>query len=746
MAGVVTVFGQTTNNAFPNLQRSGWTTTTNPAAARAALGVSSGGSAGLTNAPNVPVGVITNGAIGTNLPAVNLGTGFGLFRKVAALAGNAPLKVVVIGNSMTEPSSSIAAVSIRAWENKFGFAGTGLGDYWQYSKQWYDPTTGSYSLDTNWPGYYFQLTPGSWAGWTNSYASNGFYADRLGLFYISRAATNSFRLMCSTNGGAYGTLAVIQSPSTSGLQYTNFSMPLASYRLFVTNTGSATQAVIQAEYINTGSNGIAPYFIQRGGVTMSNLNDSIRNVTNAIAKINPNVIWFALKETMPVQYSNYLSVFKTLASSFDGPMLIQGEYYEGDDTNRNPQNPDVSSPFLAYQSLTNGWGFFHSAYYGQSYSNQVAQGWMDGVDTIHMTGNGGVALGNRLQTEFGLKPSAMGGGPTNRSDIPVGVLSGGAIGTDTSALVQSTNGHAYNFTSHSYGGSGVISFAAPDGAFDIDIVTDGEVNFISQGTPAISAYTFDANVTSTGFRQFGVGYFEGNGFAITNIAPQNLSTPTNNVKGATNWVLVISGTNSFWTNQVPAEMVADRAPTNAPVIQYATLISPTITGNNTNNGIAVQATNSWVPTNVITVMVVSNSPTTTDRTFIRVNTTEAVGWSGTAGFTRIPNLQVGTSLRINGATTFLTQPAANRLKVSGNSDGSGICAVEAHSLFGSNGVASATVVTATNGFIFPYLQPTTNGLNSQGGIIGSNGTNFWTVQRDSAGVLATNKFTLTTWP
>jgi hypothetical protein len=162
---------------------------------------------------------------------------------------------------------------------------------------------------------------------------------------------------------------------------------------------------------------------------MSNLNDSLRNVTNAIAKINPDMLWFALKETTPVQFSNYLGVFKALSASTAGPMLIQGEYYEGADTNRNPMNPDVSSPFFANQALTNGWGFFHSAYYGKSYSNQVAQGWMDGIDTVHMTGAGGVALANRAATEFGLAANGLAGGLTNRSDLAAGVISGGAIGT-----------------------------------------------------------------------------------------------------------------------------------------------------------------------------------------------------------------------------------------------------------------------------------------------------------------------------
>lgn len=55
-------------------------------------------------------------------------------------------------------------------------------------------------------------------------------------------------------------------------------------------------------------------------------------------------------------------------------------------------------------------------------------------------------------------------------------------------------------------------------------------------------------------------------------------------------------------------------------------------------------------------------------------------------------------------------------------------------------------LTANGGYIFPYLQPTTNGLTSQGGIVGCNGTNYWSVLRDSGGVLTTNKFTLTTWP
>jgi hypothetical protein len=45
-----------------------------------------------------------------------------------------------------------------------------------------------------------------------------------------------------------------------------------------------------------------------------------------------------------------------------------------------------------------------------------------------------------------------------------------------------------------------------------------------------------------------------------------------------------------------------------------------------------------------------------------------------------------------------------------------------------------------------YTQPSTNGLSGQGGAIGCNGTNWWTVFRDSGGGLATNKISLGAWP
>lgn len=45
-----------------------------------------------------------------------------------------------------------------------------------------------------------------------------------------------------------------------------------------------------------------------------------------------------------------------------------------------------------------------------------------------------------------------------------------------------------------------------------------------------------------------------------------------------------------------------------------------------------------------------------------------------------------------------------------------------------------------------YLQPVSNGLAFQGGTIGCDGTNWWTVLRNSGGVFSTNKVTLTPWP
>ena len=69
-------------------------------------------------------------------------------------------------------------------------------------------------------------------------------------------------------------------------------------------------------------------------------------------------------------------------------------------------------------------------------------------------------------------------------------------------------------------------------------------------------------------------------FTITSLAS------TNNVKGTTNWVLVIQGANSFWTNVIPAEMVSDRAPTNAPNLFNATFSGRTdFNGGVTTNGI-----------------------------------------------------------------------------------------------------------------------------------------------------------------
>ena len=63
----------------------------------------------------------------------------------------------------------------------------------------------------------------------------------------------------------------------------------------------------------------------------------------------------------------------------------------------------------------------------------------------------------------------------------------------------------------------------------------------------------------------------------------------------------------------------------------------------------------------------------------------------------------------------------------------------------NNTVKSSGWIAATN-FVSLYNQPTTNGLTTTGGAIGSNGTNWWTIQRDSGGVLTTNKISLTTWP
>lgn len=141
-----------------------------------------------------------------------------------------------------------------------------------------------------------------------------------------------------------------------------------------------------------------------------------------------------------------------------------------------------------------------------------------------------------------------------------------------SIAVQNMSGRATNLLVFSTSDT-LIGFTASltNTAFDIDYNLNspdpvGYVNFVSVRTnqynfaPAsVSALSFlwgptsssllkaDGSVTAT--------KFTGSGLGLTNITPQSLSTPTNNVKGTTNFVLIISGTNSFYTNVIPSEML-----------------------------------------------------------------------------------------------------------------------------------------------------------------------------------------------
>lgn len=335
----------------------------------------------------------------------NFTVGRDLMGKLARTAGTGrgPLKVFVIGNSMAELSTGVSSMTLKEWETRFGIAGVGIDNYNFYALN-DNPSARLNSMDTNWLSPYFVLTPNQSVKFTNYWNGPGFLSDRVGGFWLSTGITNSFTLLCSTNGGPFGTLAVLQATNNgSVLHHTNFTMPLNYYRLCFTNTSGQTNYVIGPDYLNTqSSNGVAAYFNQRGGATLAGMNSSLLNLTNAIRIIQPDLIWFALKESTSAAWSNGFPLLKTLQGCVDSPLLVQGEYF-ADET---PSNARTVNQFLHDQSLTNNWAFFDSSYYGRSYEYQVAQGWM--ADTVHMNLYGGLALAQRLMTEFGLSPKSFG--------------------------------------------------------------------------------------------------------------------------------------------------------------------------------------------------------------------------------------------------------------------------------------------------------------------------------------------------
>lgn len=229
----------------------------------------------------------------------------------------------------------------------------------------------------------------------------------------------------------------------------------------------------------------------------------------------------------------------------------------------------------------------------------------------------------------------------------------------------------------------------------------------------------------------------GNFIGATNLNASNLASGTipSARMGTTN-----AATNT--TTSYSLVMHGTNPPVWANVLSNLTLVSPTVLGDLQFSGTLANADGKMRITNSLTLggntwgpalRMIGRTNDDSRSLYASINAVNlgVVGLGSTAGALWLVSGDANIVLR-SGSTTIVDF-------------GAGLADVKTN-LLTRGSITTPLTITATNGFISSNLQPTTNGLGSQGGIIGCNGTNWWTVMRNSAGGLATNKLTLEAWP
>lgn len=195
---------------------------------------------------------------------------------------------------------------------RFGTAGYALNNYRNTALWNLAGGAATCPPDGLWFCNSWSVPPGGALWWENQPTPGGVMANQAGLFYVRYPGGGSFRLMLSTNGGAWTTALTVDgfAPEPAGA-FTNLFLPTNRYRLRV-ESDSGTNRIIGPLLVDTNATGLVAAFVDQPGISLA----SVTNVPLVIrapilAALQPDLLVWHMKESDWPATSNRMAACET---------------------------------------------------------------------------------------------------------------------------------------------------------------------------------------------------------------------------------------------------------------------------------------------------------------------------------------------------------------------------------------------------------------------------------------------------
>ncbi len=331
--------------------------------------------------------------------------------------------MISFGDSMADQYRSCGYWFTEWLSHSRGIAGSALNNYKNESMIYGIGDIAIVNVLTNtilrkyWFNDFVRVSPGARLWWEKQYSPQGVYCDRQGFFYVKHPGGGLFRVLVSTNNGpwteAFQLDGYSSDPEGEG-DFVEIVFPsLGYYKVGMESLASvqATNFVLGRYYEDSGSSGVVPVFLDRGGIAL----DTVTNVSLAIREpvfrelyrlcgSNALMLWH-MKEpvdatlaprmlecatvwsnTMPDMAIAYIGTPITLLDSnflssdtitVQHNALIRDVAIESDQTYVDCLNPSVSMDWLATSGFIEG-DLVHETWLGNQYFGSII--WNDLFD------------------------------------------------------------------------------------------------------------------------------------------------------------------------------------------------------------------------------------------------------------------------------------------------------------------------------------------------------------------------------
>jgi hypothetical protein len=332
----------------------------------------------------------------------------GLLNSWGALGGNRAVRVVALGDSVSDPAAGGKLYGVgEGLRSMLGDPSGGINSNPPYLYFYTNGIGEFHGPDTNWWWYHLHMTNTSTATYysaiTNGPAcrSNYVWCDTVAVYYLTGPGSGSFSISLSTNDGPFGVLTNINTEGAYAGAVQTRALPLNYYQLRITCTSGAV-IVIDCGMWNEHQLNLTYGLSSALGMAYNDWTAIPTNVTWPIFQAwRPTLLLLEAKDSAALFAQSFPlleQMFTNCAPTMD--VLYIGTTALG--TNSNPainevvtvpQNTEMASLAAQY-----GRAYWNS-YYIMSYEQATALGWTLN-DGTHFNSTGGIAIGEMLSSDI----------------------------------------------------------------------------------------------------------------------------------------------------------------------------------------------------------------------------------------------------------------------------------------------------------------------------------------------------------